>query len=225
LRAFLDGIRRGETLTGTVTGVHNFGVFVSLDSEPADTWLGRTGHTGNTSTRFIQVTELTWSRINHASDVVEIGQRVAGEVIDVDMRRGQVSVSLKALQEDPFIRLADHVGEIASGHVGEIASGHVTKLVPFGVFVRVAHGIEGLLPLSELSDEPVERLTRRDCSGGGNDHGADRRGRPPAAPSQAGRSPRAATRQHERSHARVREASASSCLRRGRRVTRTTQRT
>lgn len=142
LRAFLVGIRRGEILTGTVADVRNFGVFVNLDGEPADNITGYNG------TGFIRVPELSWSHIDHASDVVEVGQRVTVEVLNADTRQGQVTVSLKALQEDPLIRFADHVGEIISGQI--------TKIVPFGVFVRVAEGIDGLLHISELSDEPVE---------------------------------------------------------------------
>jgi small subunit ribosomal protein S1 len=142
LRAFLVGIRRGEILTGTVADVRNFGVFVNLDGEPADNITGYNG------TGFIRVPELSWSHIDHASDVVEVGQRVTVEVLNADTRQGQVAVSLKALQEDPLIRFADHVGEIVSGQI--------TKIVPFGVFVRVAEGIDGLLHISELSDEPVE---------------------------------------------------------------------
>jgi ribosomal protein S1 len=73
-----------------------------------------------------------------------VGQQVTVEVLNADTRQGQVAVSLKALQEDPLIRFADHVGTVVSGHI--------TKLAPFGVFVRVAEGIEGLLHLSDLSD-------------------------------------------------------------------------
>ena len=136
LRAFLVGIRRGEILTGTVAAVRNFGVFVSLDGEPVDF-----------ATGFIRVPEITWSHINHPSEAVEVGQRVRVEVIHADTRQRQVAVSLKALQEDPMARLADHVGDVVTGSV--------TKIVPFGVFVRVAEGIEGLLHISEVADEPI----------------------------------------------------------------------
>jgi small subunit ribosomal protein S1 len=145
LRAFLVGIRHGAIMTGTVADVRNFGVFVNLDGEPAD------NITGDNGTGFIPVPELSWSPIDHASDVVKVGQRVRVVVLDADTRQGQVSVSLKALQQDPLIRFADHVGEVVAGPV--------TKIVPFGVFVRVAEGIEGLLhlsDLSDLSDQPIE---------------------------------------------------------------------
>lgn len=142
LRAFLVGIRRDDILTGTVADVRNFGVFVNLDGEPAD---NATGYNG---TGFIRVPELSWAHFDHPSDIVEVGQRITVEVLNADTRRGQVAVSLKALQEDPLIRFADHVGEVVTGHI--------TKLVPFGVFVRVAEGIEALLHLSDLSGKPVD---------------------------------------------------------------------
>lgn len=141
LRAFLLARRRGEVVTGTVTEVHNFGVFVRLDGEPATT---RTGYPG---TGFVHVPEVSWLHIDHVSDVVDVGLRIAAEVLDADTRRGQVAVSLRALQDDPLIPLA--------GRVGERVPGRVTKLSPLGVFVRVADGIEGLLPLSDPLQAPV----------------------------------------------------------------------
>ncbi|MEV7359060.1 S1 RNA-binding domain-containing protein [Kitasatospora sp. NPDC091276] len=137
LRSFLLGIRPGQILSGTVSEVHNFGVFVHLDGEPDGLCTG-----------FIRVTELSWSRINHASEAVEVGQRVTTEVIVSETRRGQVIVSLKALLEDPLIRFANQTGRVLRGPI--------TKIIPFGVFVRLADCVEGFLHLSELTNEPVE---------------------------------------------------------------------
>ncbi|WP_338693761.1 S1 RNA-binding domain-containing protein [Streptomyces sp. Q6] len=137
LRAFLLGIRPGQILTGTVSAVHNFGVFVHMDGEPDGLCTG-----------FIRVVDLTWSRINHASEAVEVGQRVTGEVITSETRRGQVTVSLKALQEDPLLRFADHVDQVICGPI--------TKIIPFGIFVQLADSVEGFLHLSDLTEEPVE---------------------------------------------------------------------
>ncbi|UNO43533.1 S1 RNA-binding domain-containing protein [Streptomyces sp. MST-110588] len=131
LRTFLLGLRLGARHEGTVESAHTFGVFVRLDGEP-----------DRRCTGFITIPELSWSRISRPSDVVTAGQRVTGEILDVDVWRGQVRLSLKALQEDPLVRFA--------GRVGHTLSGQVTKVVPFGVFVRVAEGIEGLLPLCEV---------------------------------------------------------------------------
>ncbi|MFI8943199.1 S1 RNA-binding domain-containing protein [Streptomyces syringium] len=137
LRAFLLGLRRGATQQGQVQSVHNFGVFVNLDGEPADQCTG-----------FIRGPELSWTRIDHPADAVTAGQRVVGEIIDVDTRRGQVQLSLKALQEDPLVPFADQAGIVTSGRV--------TKLIPFGAFVRIADGVEGLVHNTELRDEPIE---------------------------------------------------------------------
>ncbi|WP_199888590.1 S1 RNA-binding domain-containing protein [Streptomyces badius] len=136
LRAFLLGLRRGETHQGQVASVHNFGVFVNLDDEP-DQCIG-----------FIRIPELTWRSFDHPTDVVTAGQRVMGEIIDVDTRRGQVQLSLKGLEEDPLLSFADQAGLVATGRV--------TKLVPFGAFVRIVDGIEGLVHNTEFRDEPVE---------------------------------------------------------------------
>ncbi|KQX65485.1 S1 RNA-binding domain-containing protein [Streptomyces sp. Root1310] len=91
--------------------------------------------------------DLTWSRIDHPSDAVEGDQRITGEVITPQTRNGQVVISLKALPEDPLVRFAD-----LSGHV---VNGTVTKIVPFGVLVWLAPGLEGLLHVSETTDPPV----------------------------------------------------------------------
>jgi small subunit ribosomal protein S1 len=136
LRAFLLAIQPGQIVSGTVSEVHNFGVFVHLDGEPDGLCTG-----------FIRVPELTWSRINHPSEVVEAGQRVTAEVLIAETRQGQVAISLKALQEDPLIEFSDQAGQVLRGTV--------TKIVPFGVFVRVAPDVEGLLHLSEMTSEPA----------------------------------------------------------------------
>ncbi|MGW2593602.1 S1 RNA-binding domain-containing protein [Streptomyces sp. NPDC001515] len=130
-------MERGQVVTGTVAEVHNYGVFVHLDGEP-----------DGLCTEFIRVPDLTWSRIDHPSEGAQAGQRITAEVIVAETRSGQVTVSLKALQEDPFIRFADQVGRVVTGRI--------TKIIPFGVFVQLAPGVEGLLHISELTDEPVE---------------------------------------------------------------------
>lgn len=89
LRSFVLGMQPGRIVTGTVSQVADFGVFAHLDGEPDGLCTG-----------FIRVVDLTWSHLDHASDVVEAGQRITGRVVVSDTRRGQVVVSLKALQED-----------------------------------------------------------------------------------------------------------------------------
>ncbi|MFE9099046.1 S1 RNA-binding domain-containing protein [Streptomyces sp. NPDC007264] len=137
LRSFLLAFERGQVVTGTVSEVHNFGVFVHVDGEPDGLCTG-----------FIRVPDLTWGWINHPSEAVEAGQRITAEVITAETRSGQVTLSLKALQEDPLSRFADQVGRVLTGPV--------TKIIPFGVFVQLAPDVVGFLHLSELTDEPVE---------------------------------------------------------------------
>ncbi|MFE1413418.1 S1 RNA-binding domain-containing protein [Streptomyces sp. NPDC058746] len=135
--AFLKTLRRGQVVTGTVTTIASFGVtFVDIGG----------------FTAMINIPELSWRYINHPSDVVSVGQEITAEVLDVDMVRERVPLSLKALQPDPMLDLARQVGQIVTGPV--------TKLVPFGAFVRIEDsedGFEGLVHNTELADELVER--------------------------------------------------------------------
>ena len=126
-------------MSGTVGAVHDFGVFVHLDGEPdSEVPIG-----------FVRVPEISWRHFDELSEVIATGDRVRGEVLDVDEQRGQVSVSLKALQPDPFVPLA--------GRVGEVVRGPVTKIFEeLGVFVRVTDGAEALVPRAELRGEVRE---------------------------------------------------------------------
>lgn len=137
LRSFLLAFERGQVVAGTVSAVHDFGVFVHVDGEPDGLCTG-----------FIRVPDLTWGWINHPSEAVEAGQRITAEVIIAEPRSGQVTLSLKALQEDPLVRFADHVGRVLTGPI--------TRIVPFGVFVQLAPDVVGFLHLAELTDEPAE---------------------------------------------------------------------
>jgi small subunit ribosomal protein S1 len=98
----------------------------------------------------VHVSELSWKHIDHPGEVVEVGQEVTVEVLDVDMDRERVSLSLKSTQEDPWQQFA------RTHQIGQVVPGRVTKLVPFGAFVRVEEGIEGLVHISELADRHVE---------------------------------------------------------------------
>ncbi|MEU8217195.1 S1 RNA-binding domain-containing protein [Micromonospora taraxaci] len=129
--------KRGTVVRGVISEIHNFGVFVRLEGEP----------TTSRGTGFIRIPELTWDYFSDPEDVVHAGEQICAEVLDCDDTRGQVQLSLKALHEDPLVRFADRVGEVLSGPV--------VKVVPFGVFVRVAPGIAGLLHESVLTREPA----------------------------------------------------------------------
>lgn len=141
LWAFLKSLHRGEILSGTITAIERFGVFVALDDGP--------DHPVFPGVGFITIPELSWRHIEAVSDVVQVGQRVSCEFLQFDTWNGEARLSLKATQPDPFQAFADSVA------VGQTLQGQVTKLVPFGVFVQVADGIEGLVRLQELTSTPV----------------------------------------------------------------------
>jgi small subunit ribosomal protein S1 len=131
---FLADLAKGQIRTGVVSSIVNFGAFIDLGGVDG----------------LVHVSELSWKHIEHASEVVEIGQEVTVEVLDIDNDRERVSLSLKATQEDPWQVFA------RTHSIGQYAPGKVTKLVPFGAFVRVADGIEGLVHISELSSKHIE---------------------------------------------------------------------
>ena len=131
---FLSDLKPGEIRSGVVSSVVNFGAFVDLG--------GMDG--------LVHVSELSWKHVDHPSSVVQVGDEVTVQVLDVDLSRERISLSLKATQQDPW-------QEFANSHaVGELVYGRVTKLVPFGAFVQVAEGIEGLVHISEMAVHHVE---------------------------------------------------------------------
>jgi small subunit ribosomal protein S1 len=131
---FLTNLKPGEVRRGVVSSVVNFGAFVDLG--------GMDG--------LIHVSELSWKHIDHPSAVVAVGDEVEVRVLDVDHDRERISLSLKATQSDPW-------QEFANAHrVGELVYGRVTKLVPFGAFVQVGDGIEGLVHISEMANHHVD---------------------------------------------------------------------
>jgi ribosomal protein S1 len=142
LWTFLESLQCGELLSGTVAAIERFGVFVALDDGPDHPVFAGVG--------FITVPELSWRRIESALDVVQVGQRVSGEFLQFDTWHLEARLSLRATQPDPFQTFAD------STAVGQKLHGRVTKLVPFGVFVQITDGIEGLVDLRELTSMRVE---------------------------------------------------------------------
>ena len=131
---FLHNLRPGEIRMGVVSSVVNFGAFVDLG--------GMDG--------LVHVSELSWKHVDHPGSVVTVGDEIEVQVLEVDLGRERISLSLKATQQDPW-------QEFAGAHqVGELVYGRVTKLVPFGSFVQVGDGIEGLVHISEMSAHHVE---------------------------------------------------------------------
>ncbi len=131
---FLANLKPGEIRRGVVSSVVNFGAFVDLG--------GMDG--------LVHVSELSWKHVEHPSQVVQVGDEVTVQVLDVDLARERISLSLKATQQDPWQEFAD------THAVGQLVYGRVTKLVPFGAFVQVGDGIEGLVHISEMAAQHVE---------------------------------------------------------------------
>jgi small subunit ribosomal protein S1 len=131
---FLNTLQKGQVRTGVVSSIVNFGAFVDLGGVDG----------------LVHVSELSWKHIDHPGEVVEVGQEVTVEVLDVDFDRERVSLSLKATQEDPWQQFA------RTHAIDQVVPGAVTKLVPFGAFVRVHEGIEGLIHISELAERHIE---------------------------------------------------------------------
>ena len=131
---FLANLKPGVRRTGVVSSVVNFGAFVDLG--------GMDG--------LVHVSELSWKHVDHPSSVVQVGDEIEVEVLDVDLDKERISLSLKATQTDPWQEFAD------SHEVGQLVYGRITKLVPFGAFVQVGDGIEGLVHISEMAAHHVD---------------------------------------------------------------------
>ena len=130
----LDDLAPGKTVTGVVSNIVDFGAFVDLD-----------GIDG-----LIHISELSWSHVNHPSELLEIGQEVEVKVLDVDRDRQRISLGLKQTQADPWQRVLE------SYQQGDVVHGRATKVVTFGAFVEILQGVEGLVHISELAERHIE---------------------------------------------------------------------
>ena len=130
----LDRLQPGLVVEGQISNIVDFGAFVDLD-----------GIDG-----LIHISELSWSHVNHPSEVLKIGDTVQVKVLDIDRNRQRISLGLKQTQEDPWQRIVD------TYNVGDELEGKVTKVVTFGAFVEILDGVEGLVHISELAPHHVE---------------------------------------------------------------------
>ena len=131
----IDELNVGDVVEGTISNIVDFGAFVDLD-----------GIDG-----LIHISELSWTHINHPSEVLQVNQKVKVKVLDIDRDRQRISLGLKQTQEDPWQKI------VAQHKVGDVVDGKVTKIVAFGAFVEIYEGIEGLVHISELANRHVER--------------------------------------------------------------------
>ncbi len=132
--AFLGDLEEGQVRGGVVSSVVNFGAFVDLG--------GMDG--------LVHVSELSWQHVSHPSEVVNVGDEVSVKVLEVDRDRERISLSIRQTREDPWESFS------AANEVGDIVDGKVTKTVPFGAFVSVTDGVEGLVHVSEIAMHHVE---------------------------------------------------------------------
>ena len=130
----LDRLQPGMVVEGAISNIVDFGAFVDLD-----------GIDG-----LIHISELSWSHVNHPSEILSIGDVVPVKVLDIDRERQRISLGLKQTQEDPWQRVVD------TYRVGDELEGKVTKVVTFGAFVEIMEGVEGLVHISELAQHHVE---------------------------------------------------------------------
>jgi len=130
----LDELQPGQVVEGTISNIVDFGAFVDLE-----------GIDG-----LIHISELSWSHVNHPSEVLAIGDKVEVKVLDIDRDRQRISLGLKQTQADPWQSVIDNFD------VGDVVEGKVTKVVTFGAFVEIHAGVEGLVHISELASHHVE---------------------------------------------------------------------
>ncbi len=129
----LDELSEGDIRTGRVTSLADFGAFVNID--------GADG--------LVHLSEISWERIEHPREVLTVGQEVEVKVIGVDRERKRIGLSIRQLQEDPWIKKVDSLKE------GQLIEGTITHLTKFGAFARLDEDLEGLIHISEISEQRV----------------------------------------------------------------------
>ena len=129
-------LQAGEIISGAVSRITDFGVFVDL---------------GNID-GLIHISELSWTRVKHPSEVVKVGDIVEVYVITVDKDKERISLSLKKTISEPWENIEDRI------HAGDIIEGKIVRLAPFGAFVEVESGVDGLVHISQVSDKRVNKL-------------------------------------------------------------------
>jgi small subunit ribosomal protein S1 len=125
----LDELKPGEVRQGVVSNLANFGAFVDLG--------GADG--------LVHISQLAWSRVNHPSEVLHVGQNVEVQVLSVDKDKKKIALSIKRAEVDPWTTVEQRYTP------GQVVTGVITKIAPFGAFARIEDGIEGLIHLSELT--------------------------------------------------------------------------
>jgi small subunit ribosomal protein S1 len=130
----IEDLQEGEVRTGRVTSLADFGAFVNI----------------NGADGLVHLSEISWERVQHPSEVLEVGQEVKVKIISIDREKRRIGLSMRALQEDPW---REKVGRFK---VGQLVEGVITRLTKFGAFARLEGDIEGLIHISEVSENRIE---------------------------------------------------------------------
>jgi small subunit ribosomal protein S1 len=134
-KEILESMDIGQVRKGVITSIADFGAFVDVDGVDG----------------LVHISELSWNHVKHPSEVVEINQEVDVEILDIDREKQRLSLGLKQTQKDPWME------KIKNYSNKDVINGKVTRIVKFGLFVQIEDGLEGLVHISELADEPVRR--------------------------------------------------------------------
>jgi len=130
----IEDLNEGEERTGRVTSLADFGAFVNIS--------GADG--------LVHLSEISWDRIQHPSEVLKIGQEVKVKVISIDREKKRIGLSIRQLQDDPWVKKVERY------QVGQLVEGTITRLTKFGAFARIEEDIEGLIHISEISEKRIE---------------------------------------------------------------------
>ena len=130
----IEELNIGDSYSGRVTSLANFGAFVNI----------------NGADGLVHLSEISWERVKHPSEVLEVGQEVQVRIISIDEEKKRIGLSLRQLQDDPW------KSRIEKFQVGQLIEGKITRLTKFGAFARIGDDIEGLIHVSEISDQRVE---------------------------------------------------------------------
>ena len=130
----IDELKEGQVVTGRVTSLAEFGVFVNV----------------NGADGLVHLSEISWDRITHPNEVLKVGQEVKVKVISIDREKKRIGLSIRQLMSDPWDKKA------AEFQVGQLVEGTITRLTKFGAFARLADDIEGLIHISEISEKRID---------------------------------------------------------------------
>jgi len=130
----IESLKEGEIYTGKVTSLADFGAFVNI----------------NGADGLVHLSEISWDRVQHPSEVLEVGQEVQVKVINIDREKHRIGLSIRALQNDPWQNKSSRF------KVGQLVEGVITRLTKFGAFARLEGDLEGLIHISEISENRIE---------------------------------------------------------------------